>query len=347
MDSNPKTEPEKVREWSSADKATFETDIVASNETAVIRGLGRDWPIVAKAKESPQALADYIRSFGDDTPVRAFFGDKGIKGRFFYNEDLTGFNFEPRELTLGALLQTLVDLADEADPDSIYAGAIPLRDSLANLHAANGNPLLDPDLEQLISLWIGNRSRTAPHWDLAQNIAVVVSGERTFTVFPPEELPNLYIGPVDVTLAGQPVSMVDLHDIDDERFPRFREALASARIAHLHPGDAIYLPSMWFHQVESHDPLSVLMNFWWRDAGPYMFSPLFTLLHGLLSIRDMPTREREIWRLMFDHYLFQSDGDPMEHLPEEARGIFQKMTPERVAGLREYLLKSLGGVPKR
>jgi hypothetical protein len=144
-----------------------------------------------------------------------------------------------------------------------------------------------------------------------------------------------------------PFSLLDLHDPDYERYPRFREALEHAQSSRLRPGDAIYVPSMWFHHVESHDPLSVLINYWWRDAGPYMISPLFTMLHGLLSIRDMPRHEREIWRKMFDYYLFQTDGEPMEHIPADARGIFQEMTPERVAGLREYLLKSLGGVPRR
>ena len=104
---------------------------------------------------------------------------------------------------------------------------------------------------------------------------------------------------------------------------------------------------MWFHHVEAHDPFRMLVNYWWRDAEPYMFSPLFTLFHALLSIRDMPQREREIWRQYFDHYIFQTDGEPMEHIPEQARGVFQEMHPELVAGLRAYLVKPLGGTLKR
>jgi hypothetical protein len=340
------TELKTVREWQSVDRSFFEKDIQAGGEPAVLRGFARDWPLVRHALDSRVTLVDRLKRDGGNATVRAFFADASIGGRYFYNEDFSGFNFERRELSLGALLDRLVALSEESEPDAIYAGAIPLKGELQSLRDAHPNRLLDSGVEQLVSLWIGNRGRTATHWDLPQNIAVVVAGRRTFTLFPPEQLPNLYVGPLDATLAGQPVSLVDLHDPDFERFPRFREALHAARSAVLEPGDAIYIPSMWFHHVESHDALGVLLNYWWRDAAPYMITPLFTLLHGLLTIRDLPDREREIWRRMFDHYLFSGGEHPMAHLPESARGIFQPMTPERVAGLRAHLVRSLGGEPR-
>jgi len=335
-----------VREWDGVDAEVF-AEVQAAAEPAVMRGLCAGWPLVDRANRSPHAFADYVRDFDENKAVNAFFGDKNLDGRFFYSDDLKGFNFDRRDLTLGELLDTLFDLAEDPEPGSVYAGAIPLTDTLAPLLAENPNPLLDPSVEQLNSIWIGNRCRTALHWDLSQNIAVVAQGRRTFTLIPPEQLPNLYIGPLDFTLAGQPVSLVDLADPDFERFPKFRDALATVQTVTLEPGDALYLPAMWYHGVESHDTLSVLVNFWWRDSELYMFSPMYTMLHGLLSIRDMPQREREIWRLMFDYYLFQTDGEPMEHIPEDARGVFRDMHPELIVSLRAFLLKSLGGVPRR
>jgi len=336
-----------VRAFEHVDAQRFRAEVVQSAEPALLPGLVAGWPVVAKAAESSAALADYLSAFGPQHPVKYFQGEPRIRGRFFYSDDLRGFNFERRETTLAELLRRLLDCVTDEDPPSIYAGAIPLRDDLAALLAANANPLLDPGIEQLASIWIGNRGRTATHWDLPQNIACVVAGRRRFTLFPPEQLPNLYIGPIDFTLAGQPISLVDLHEPDFERFPRFRDALADARVVELGPGDALYLPSMWFHHVESLDALGVLINFWWRDAAPHMFTPLFTLLHALLSLRDLPDREREIWRGVFEHYIFSGGDDAMRHVPETARGIYGELTPERLARLRAHLIHTLGGEPRR
>jgi len=341
------TEPAPIRSWENVDAEMFRSEIVPLKEPAVLKGLAADWPAVEKAQESSTALANYLTSFGPAHAVNAFIGGPDIKGRFFYDADFQGFNFERRELPLGELLSTLLEHVDDPDPPSIYAGAIPLKAELSGIVEQNANLLLDDGTEQLVSIWIGNRGQTATHWDLAQNIAYVVGGRRRFTLFPPDQLQNLYIGPLDNTLAGQPISLVDLRDPDYDRYPRFREALMNARSAELGPGDAIYIPSMWFHHVAALDVLGVLINFWWRESAPYMFTPLLTLLHALLSIRDLPEDERESWRRMFDYYIFQSEGEPMEHVPEHARGFLGQMTPERVNRLRAYLIHSLGGQPRQ
>ena len=197
--------------------------------------------------------------------------------------------------------------------------------------------LLDPTREMLVSLWLGGRTRTAAHWDVPQNLACVVLGRRRFTVFPPEQVRNLYVGPLDFTLAGQPTSLVDFAAPDLQRFPLFREAMAAASVAELEPGDALYLPSLWWHHVESLDPVGAMMNFWWRDGPPWLMTPLFTLFHALLTLRDLPGPERAAWRTFFDHYIFEANGDPMAHLPPAARGVFGEMTPERMRRLKTLL----------
>lgn len=338
---------EPVPVFTDVDRARFESDIQPLHRPAVLKGLARDWPIVAKARESGRALTDYIEAFDPGRPVKAYFASPDIDGRYFYNDDFTGFNFRQRELPLAELLGTLRRHEDDERPPCIYAGAVQLTGRLESLRDTNRHDLLDPDMEQLVSIWIGNRGKTATHWDLPQNIACVVAGERRFTLFPPEQLENLYIGPLDVTLAGQPVSLVDLGEPDFERFPKFEQALDAAQTAVLEPGDAIYVPSMWFHNVENLSRLGVLVNFWWRDAAPHMFTPLFTLFHALLSIRDLPADERKHWQRMFDHYIFREDGDPMPYVPEHARGVFQDMTPERVVALRHFLVHKLGGELRR
>ena len=183
------------------------------------------------------------------------------------------------------------------------------------------------------------------HFDLSSNIACVVGGRRRFTLFPPDQLPNLYIGPIEFNISGPPISMVPLEIPDLARFPRFAEALRHSRSAELAPGDAIFIPYGWWHHVESLAPFNVLANYWWNDARQ-AGSPFDCMLHAILALRDLPPDQRAVWRTMFEHYVFTAPDEALAHLPREQRGMsgpaFRRARPGNPRHPGEHIRAAIG-----
>nr|WP_253189362.1 cupin-like domain-containing protein [Brevundimonas sp. LM2] len=229
-------------------------------------------------------------------------------------------------------------LREDPRPPALYVGAAPAVDCLRDFEATHVLGLVDPRVPP--RLWLGNRTTVSTHYDLSDNVACVAAGRRRFTLFPPDQLKNLYVGPLDFTLAGQPVSMVSLRDPDFARFPRFAEAMTHAVTAELEPGDAIYIPPLWWHQVEALSPLNLLVNYWWNTAGTPP-SPFEALIHAVMTVRHLPGPQRDAWKTMFDHYVFDPDADAVAHIPVGSRGVLGSMTPTLARRIRDFLMAGL------
>ncbi|HEU4959184.1 MAG TPA: cupin-like domain-containing protein [Sphingomonas sp.] len=326
--------PTPIREYEGVDRARFLEDIRPAGRPAVLRGLGAGWPAVAAGRKGPEAIVGYLKDHRPTRRVGAIVGPPGIEGRFFYSDDMRGFNFSRGEANLEDVLDRLLRDAGEARPFAMAIQSEAIPSLLPGFAQANATDLVDSHVEPRI--WIGNAIRVAPHYDLKENIGVVVAGRRRFTVFPPDQLANLYPGPFELTPAGTPVSMVELARPDLDRFPRFAAAMATAQTAELAPGDAIYLPFQWWHAVDSLDPVSIFVNYWWTEDDGAFGNAYGALVHALLTLRPLPAEQRAAWRRMFDHYVF-ADGDPAAHLPPHAKGMMGPPSPEVRARLRTAL----------
>jgi len=313
--------------------------VPGSDEPLVLRGLVRHWPVVHAGRESPAAVEAYLRQFYNGELVNAVYGKPGFRGRLFYNEDMTGFNFEAVRAKLDKVLDDIRGQSHAEQPAGIYVGSTSVDTVLPGFRSENDFHL--DGFDPLVFIWMGNRSRIAAHYDLPDNVACCAAGRRRFILLPPAEIANLYPGPFDFTPAGQVISMVDFKDPDFQRFPRFRKALENARVVELEPGDALYVPSMWWHHVEGLENLNILVNYWWRPVPAYMDTPVNVLEYAMLAMRDLPKAQREAWRAIFDFYIFDFEPESTDHIPENRRGVLAPLDEMNARRLRAHLLKNL------
>ena len=332
-------DPAPIRELDARAPGVLTDALLTSTDPVVLRGLAASWPMVGKARASQGEAGAYLRRFYRGEQVLAFLGAPDMAGRYFYNADLSGFNYAAIKAPLDKVLDELDDHKDDLEPPSVYVGSTMIDHYLPGFRAEN-----DLDLGgrvPLVSIWIGNRSRIAAHYDVPDNIAVVAAGRRRFTLFPPEQVSNLYIGPLDFTPAGQAISLVDFAKPDLRRFPRFARAMQSAQSAELEPGDAIFIPSMWWHHIEALEPFNALVNYWWRQSPPHMDSPVSSLMLALMTLRELPPAQRSAWQELFRHYVFESDGSEAAHIPPQARRMLAPLDENGARALRMQLLNRL------
>ncbi len=318
--------------------------LVDACEPVVLKGLVRNWPLVEAGRRSAADAIAYLKSFHNGRTVGAYYGAAAIGGRYFYKDDFSGLNFTSRRSPLDEVLSSIEQHLDDSEPPSIYVGSTTIDACLPGLRTENDlgfdHPMFSGNAP-LASIWIGNRSVASAHYDAPNNFVCCAVGPRRYTLFPPEQIANLYPGPLDPTPGGQAVSMVNFARPDFGKYPRFREAIAAAQVADLEPGDGLFYPSMWWHQVEAFAPFNVMINYWWNVSPKFMGTPMNVLKHAILSLRDRPENERQAWRQVFDYYIFGPPERPREHLPEHARGELGPIDEIKARRLRAELLNKL------
>lgn len=323
------------------DAEAFGASVAPACRPVVLRGLAADWPVVRAAMQSATALSAYIAGLDSGAPAQAFVGDPAIGGRYDYGDGPDGFNFARETMTVSAVLARIAAAAGDPAAPTAYMGSIPTAHCLPGFAAENPLALLPGGVEPRI--WLGNRSTVACHYDTFDNIAVVAAGLRRFTLYPPEAIGDLYVGPIDHTMAGQPTSLAAGAGSDDPRYPRFAAARPLAIIVDLAPGDALYLPKLWWHSVEARAPFNVLVNYWWDGFAKGPDAPYTTMLLAMIAIAERPDAERAAWRAFFDHYVFRPDGHPLAHLPEAQHGILGPLRNGNYGRIRAAVMKLLRG----
>jgi hypothetical protein len=314
------------------------------DKPVILKGLVKDWPLVKAGQQSANRVMQVLEQHDSGRPLLVYKGPASIKSRFAYDQSCTGFNFSSERSNIAEVFGAIrSQLADEVH-DYLYINSLRLDDgfpALSDTHQLTFDHVEFNNNQPVAKIWLGTESVAAAHFDQPKNMACCVLGKRRFTLFPPEQVSNLYPGPLSPTPGGQVVTMADLSQPDFERFPRLKNALENAYIADLEPGDALYYPSMWWHEVQAFDRFNAMINFWWMTAAPYLGSPMDVLMHAMMSVRDRPEKEKKAWKALFDYYIFADSEQVRAHLPPQSHGALAPMDDNLTRRLRAMIRNNL------
>jgi hypothetical protein len=324
----------KVEGIKASDVPSFVYD---SKQPLILKDFVNDWPMVKKGQESKESLQNYLLKHDSRQSIVVGQGTPDIDGRISYNDAMTALNCKAYKMPLSALFEHINEHQGDTNPPLYYMGTTSVEAHFSNLREDNNIHI--EGKSPSMNLWMGNQSTIPAHYDVPNNIACNIYGKRRFTLFPPDQIDNLYIGPLDFTPAGQSISLVDFKNPDFIKYPKFEQALEHAQSAELEPGDALFLPSMWWHHVEALTHFNLLATFWWSSTDHITDESGNALLYAVMALRNLPEDKRDIWFNLFKHYIF--DAAPLDHIPEHAKGMLNPQSERALRKFKDYLINRL------
>jgi len=150
--------------------------------------------------------------------------------------------------------------------------------------------------------------RVWTHYDVMDNIYCQVVGHKEAVLWPPSEADKLY-------LVGDKSRVVNIDNPDLQEFPLF--PLAKQYKANLEPGDILFIPALWFHNMLAKD-FGVAVNVFWRELADALYDPKDPYgnkdhLPGAKAIR------------MLDNVMKQLQELPMEYKDFYARKLVLRL----------------------
>ena len=318
--------------------------LFSQNQPVILKGLVKDWPLVKLGHQSAAKVMAELELHYNKKPMLVYKGAPEIQARFGYNKSCTGFNFTAKTTTLTEVFDTIRSQFTQDKHDYLYINSLKFDEGFTALNQTHQLAFDHSEFDQnqpVSKIWLGTESVAAAHFDQPKNIACCLLGKRRFTLFPPNQVGNLYPGPLSPTPGGQVVTLTDLSQPDFIRFPRLKKALDNAYIVDLEPGDALYYPSMWWHEVEAFARFNAMINFWWMAAEPYLANPMDVLMHAMMSLRDRPIKEKEAWKALFNYYIFDDPENVRQHMPPQSHGVLATMTDDQTRRIRAMLRNNL------
>lgn len=293
-----------------------------------------NWPIVQMAQQSLSCLKAYLSRFDSGLEMLTFALEKRFNGRIFYNDDFSGMNFNKLTMSLSSFFSAIAK-----KHNTLYMGSTNVQKYFPGLLDENELEFGISKTDTVANLWLGNQSLIAAHFDFPNNFACNLCGTRVVTLFPPEQVDNLYIGPLDFNPAGPAISLVDPDAPDFDKYPKYQQAIAASVEFVLEPGDVLFIPSMWWHQIRACSDFNLLMNYWWKPTPAWMPSPMQALNLALMSMKRLPAEQKQAWQHLFKQFVFEDRN--FAHIPHSALGVLGEIDELAARKLRAQILAAL------
>ncbi len=142
--------------------------------------------------------------------------------------------------------------------------------------------------------------RVWTHYDVMDNLYAQVVGRKRAVLWPPDQALNLY-------LDGDKSRVIDIDNADPEKFPLFSQATKYE--VDLRPGDVLFIPSMWFHNMTATDG-GIGVNLFWKNLPDELYDK-----KDVYANRDLLPGAKAL--RMLDNVIRQLDD-----LPEELRDFY-------------------------
>ena len=221
----------------------FQAGFERASRPVVLRGAIADWPALGWSADS----------------IAARLGDREVSVQVWDRSDYVGFRHEAWPLS-----RYVAGMRDPATRHRYYLAQQALAGPLAPLAGDVGHPeVVPPVLAFPPCLWLSAAEMPTPlHFDICHGLLASIAGHKRF----------LFVAPRDAHRLAHPRfprenwfwSPVDLEAPDLDRFPALRDLEIHECTSA--PGDLVFVPSFWRHQVRSLQEC-VSVSFHWQGLA--------------------------------------------------------------------------------
>ncbi|XP_076065754.1 bifunctional peptidase and (3S)-lysyl hydroxylase Jmjd7-like [Oratosquilla oratoria] len=249
-------------------------DWIAPNRPVIFKGAFRSWPAIKKWD------SEYLRNKLGEKSVTVAVTPNG-----YADAPNEGYFVMPEERSM-----KFKDFLDIMEDPSQTKGVFYIQKQNSNL-TDEFQEIMEDTAEEIswfsealgkepdaVNFWMGDkRAVTSMHKDHYENIYCVVKGFKDFILLPPTDTPWIpykkfpagrykeiepgqFIIEEDKETGLVPWVVIDPLQPDLHTYPQYKKA--NPIICRVHAGDALYLPSLWYHHVQqSHGCIAV--NYWY------------------------------------------------------------------------------------